>query len=147
MNNNVEELQPKAALTASDLTFADNLELAYEYYFSVCDSLSVSAMPVAQFAEQRKARRQNPPARAPQHSAKSDAEVSVSMQRSNGQMVVDIRSGGRNLWLRTVDGSAAELRSIAKEMEDDGLHRLRRAALIYAGANALDRTSQAKSVA
>lgn len=129
-----------------DLTIADNLELAYEYYFSVCDSLSVSAMPVAQFEEQWKARRRKPAEQAPQPSAKFEAEVWVSMLCSAGQMVVDIRSGGRDLSVRTVNGTSAELRSIAKEMEDDGLRRLRRAALIFAGANELERTSQARNV-
>ncbi|HJP69623.1 MAG TPA: hypothetical protein VJ846_12040 [Sphingomicrobium sp.] len=140
MNSDSQDQQAKSA----DLTIANNLELAYEYYFTVCDSLSVSAMPVAQFEVQWKARRQNPEAQAQQQSTNTEPGLSVSMQRSGGDMVVNLRSGGRDLSVRTVNGTAAEMRSIAREIEESGLSRLRRAALVFAGADALERASHAK---
>lgn len=138
MNSHPETLQQAAA----NPTIANNLELAYEYYFSVCDSLSVSAMPAAQFAEQWKARHHTSP--SIQQPKVTAADPSVSIQRNGTDMVVNIRSGGRDLSVRTVNGTASELRSIAYEMEQDGLRRLRRAALVLAGASALDPAAHAE---
>ncbi|MGF6603987.1 putative alpha/beta-hydrolase family hydrolase [Paraburkholderia sp. GAS448] len=142
------EVQPQEEnLVAIDPTIADS-ELAYEYHSAVCDSLGVSAMPVARFEEEWKARRQEAAAQTQQPAATNSAEkVSVSMQRSNGYMFVEIVSGGRDLSLRTENGTADELRAIAKEMREDAMVRLRRAALVLGGADELDRVAQAKKAA
>ncbi|MBB5546544.1 hypothetical protein A8H39_00045 [Paraburkholderia fungorum] len=77
----------------------------------------------------------------------STEKVSVSMQRRNGNTFVEIVSGGRDLTVRTQDGTAEDLRAIAKDMRDDALVRLGRAALVLAGAEELECAALAKKAA
>lgn len=89
----------------------------------------------------------NSNAEVQQPAATSTGKVSVSIRRSNGHMFVEIRSDGHDMSLRTDNGTAAELRAIATEMQEDAKRRLSRAAFILEGADALDRVAQAQKAA
>jgi hypothetical protein len=147
MNGNTELQQPKRTLTAINPSIADS-ELVYNFYSAVCDSLGVSVIPFAQLDPVWKARRLEAAAQAEQPAAMPSMEnPSVSLQRQNGHVFVGIVSRDRGITVRTQDGTAEELRALAKELQDDATKRLRRAAFVLAGAEELERAAQAKKVA
>jgi hypothetical protein len=147
MNNTAEMQRTKENLVAIDPTIA-NSDLAYEYHAAVCDSLGISAMSVARFEEVWKERCHEAAGQTQQPETTTSSEkLSVSMQRRDSYTFVDIVSGGRDLTVRTLDGTADELRAIAKEMRFDAMVRIRRAALVQAAAEQLDRADAVKKAA
>jgi hypothetical protein len=147
MNDTAEMQRTKENLVAIDPTIA-NSELAYEYHAAVCDSIGVSAMSIARFEEVWKDRCREAAGRIQQQPTTTSAEkLSVSMQRRDSYTFVDIVSGGRDLTVRTLDGTADELRAIAKEMRFDAMMHIRRAALVQVAAEQLDRANAVKKAA
>jgi hypothetical protein len=71
-------------------------------------------------------------------SATTDAEaVTVRRMRSPHGWRIDIKSSERDMFVATTNGTSVELREVAAEMERDAQRRLKRAAFIQAGADAL----------
>ena len=65
--------------------------------------------------------------------------VTVRRMRSPHGWSVDIKSSARDMFVSTTEGTSQELRDIAAEMERDAQRRLKRAAFILAGADALQK--------